>query len=153
MRLKYLFLNTHIILLNMYTHNMYINICHKQEVTKWGKIFRYYWGQGWTNRHDKKKPNRPSCFRWSIKDWLTSISSEGYLFLSVRTLSIVSGMNFCPPNPGSTVITRTMSTWISPSTCGLQKANFSTRILLWSRNLLTLNNACNITIYHICFKS
>ena len=33
------------------------------------------------------------------------------------TLSIVSGMNFCPPNPGSTVITRTISTGYSPSTC------------------------------------
>lgn len=33
------------------------------------------------------------------------------------TLSIIFGMNFCPPKPGSTVITRTISTGFSPSTC------------------------------------
>lgn len=85
------------------------------------------------------------------KSWLTSISSVGYFFLSTRTwikkkndrnsqgmnsrtrdavgrsrkfkvtFSIISGMNFCPPNPGSTVITRTISTGFSPSICGSWK--------------------------------
>lgn len=32
------------------------------------------------------------------------------------TLSIISGINFCPPKPGSTVITRTTSTGLSAST-------------------------------------
>lgn len=36
------------------------------------------------------------------------------------TLSIISGMNFCPPNPGSTVITRTISTGFSLSTCEIR---------------------------------
>nr|AFK39028.1 unknown [Medicago truncatula] len=48
----------------------------------------------------------------------TSMSSDGYFFLSIRTLSIISGINFCPPNPGSTVMTRTISTGFSASTRG-----------------------------------
>lgn len=34
----------------------------------------------------------------------------GYLSRSALTLGIISGWNFCPPKPGSTVITSTMST-------------------------------------------
>lgn len=48
---------------------------------------------------------------YMILKWATKVFHD--------TLSIVSGMNFCPPNPGSTVITRTISTGFSPSTCKL----------------------------------
>lgn len=29
------------------------------------------------------------------------------------TFGIISSMNFCPPNPGSTVITKAMSIWLA----------------------------------------
>jgi hypothetical protein len=35
----------------------------------------------------------------------------------IHTLVIISGMNFWPPNPGSTVMTSTMSTGSALSTC------------------------------------
>mmetsp|Transcript_43085 Transcript_43085/g.122120 ORF Transcript_43085/g.122120 Transcript_43085/m.122120 type:complete len:259 (+) Transcript_43085:977-1753(+) len=39
----------------------------------------------------------------------TSMVSEGYLARAVLTLSIMSSMNFCPPKPGSTVMTSNVS--------------------------------------------
>lgn len=40
----------------------------------------------------------------------TSISMSGNFSLKYLTFGIISAINFCPPNPGSTVITRIIST-------------------------------------------
>lgn len=54
-----------------------------------------------------------------VKEWTRDAVGRSTKFKG--TFSIISGMNFCPPNPGSTVITRTISTGFSPSICGLRK--------------------------------
>ncbi|EME28972.1 uncharacterized protein Gasu_35470 [Galdieria sulphuraria] len=40
----------------------------------------------------------------------TSIFNSGNRFRRKATLDTVSGINFCPPKPGSTVMTNTIST-------------------------------------------
>jgi len=62
-----------------------------------------------------EKINKTSIIDKSCQPYEHSIRKSG------DTLSIISGINFCPPNPGSTVITRTISTGFSASTCEKNK--------------------------------
>ena len=59
------------------------------------------------------------------------------------TFSIIVGMNFCPPNPGSTVITRTISTGFSHSTCEFQKNTSITQVFPFAQIASTKTWALN----------
>lgn len=53
------------------------------------------------------------CLQTWTKEELISCMLKPFLPLPVLTFGIMSSMNFCPPKPGSTVMTRAMSIWLA----------------------------------------